>query len=120
MSGQDDLLLGTYTQSNSITVGSVGAAPQDIEAWKEPDVPNGNVQVMWDRVTIPAGVTFQHYEIQYRDVDSDAWTSLPNASLLTTMVSRRHFDNNTTYQFRVAMVTNTGRGAWGYSHNLSY
>ena len=120
VSGQDDRLLGTYSQSNSLTVGEVGAAPQDIEAWKEPDVPNGNVQVMWDRVTLPDGVTFQHYEIQYQDVDSGDWTSLPNASLLTTMVSRTYFNSNTIYQFRVAMVTNTGRGAWGYSHNLEY
>ena len=106
---------GTFTQSNSITVGPVGAAPQDVEAWKEP---NGNVQVMWDRVTIPAGVTFQHYEIQYRDVNSPDWSSSLTTSLLTRMISHGHFDNNTTYQFRVAMVTNTGRGAWGYSNNL--
>ena len=120
MSGQDDRLLGTYTQSNSLTVGEVGAAPQDIEAWKEPDVPNGNVQVMWDRVTIPAGVTFQYYQIQYRDVDSDDWASLPNSSQLTKMFSRGYFSSGTTYQFRVAMVTNTGIGAWGYSHNITY
>jgi hypothetical protein len=117
VSGQDDPLLGTFTQSNSITVGPVGAAPQDIEAWKEL---NGNVQVMWDRVTVPAGVTFQHYQIEYRDVNSDDWNSLPNASLLTKTFYHRYFNDNTTYQFRVAMVTNTGRGPWGYSHTLSY
>ena len=130
VSGQDDLLLGTYTQSNSLTVGPVAAAPQDFDVWKEA---NGDVRLMWDPITIPGGVTFQHFKSQYRVVlpnegdttaqdqdDTYDWNDLPNSDHYQLMIPKNGFVRGTMYKFRVAAVTNTGRGGWGVSQNFTY
>ena len=130
VSGQDDLLLGTYTQSNSLTVGPVAPAPQDFDVWKEA---NGDVRLMWDPITIPGGVTFHYFKSQYRLVfpnegdttaedqdDTFAWNDLPNSDHYQLMIPKNGFVRGSTYKFRVAAVTNTGRGGWGVSQNFTY
>ena len=40
--------------------------------WKE----GGNIHVLWDLVQMPAGVTFQYYQIQYREVGVGDWSTI--------------------------------------------
>ena len=63
---------GPFTQSGEVTVGSTPVAPARVGAWKE----GGNIHVLWDLVQMPAGVTFQYYQIQYREVGVGDWSTI--------------------------------------------
>ena len=99
---------GPYTQSGAVTVGSTPAAPARVGAWKE----GGNIHVQWDRVTMPAGVTFQYYQIQYREVNTGDWATIGTDLFNKDVFSGSNFTSGKTYEFRVAAVANTGVGAY--------
>ena len=71
---------------------------------------------------MPAGVTFQYFQIQYREVGTADWDdiaisnthskAIPNATLAFNGIT-----TGKTYQFRVAAVANTGTGAYGNADN---
>ena len=107
---------GPFTQSGEVTVGSTPAAPGRVGAWKE----GGNIQVLWDLVTMPAGVTFQYYQIQVREVGSNDWSDIGTDLFNTETFAGSNFVRGRTYQFRVAAVANTGVGAYGVSNNVTF
>ena len=107
---------GAFTQSGEVTVGSTPAAPARVTAWKE----GNNIQVLWDRVTMPAGVTFQYYQIQYREVGDGVWSDIAQDSFNSELLSGSNFTRSKTYQFRVAAVANTGVGTYKVSNNVAF
>lgn len=107
---------GPFTQSGAVTVGSTPAAPARVGAWKE----GSNIQVLWDLVTMPAGVTFQYYQIQVREVGSNDWSDIGTDLFNTETFAGSNFVRGRTYQFRVAAVANTGVGAYGVSNNVTF
>ena len=107
---------GPFSQSDEITVGSTPAAPARVTAWKE----GNNIQVLWDRVTMPAGVTFQYYQIQYREVGDGVWSDIAQDSFNSELLSGSNFTRGKTYQFRVAAVANTGVGTYKVSNNVAF
>ena len=107
---------GAYAQSGTVTVGSVAPAPARVSAWRE----GNNIQVLWDLVTMPAGVTFQYYQIQYREVGTSAWSNIATDTFNSELLSGSHFTRGKTYQFQVAAVANTGTGAYKVSNNVTY
>ena len=62
---------------------------------------------------MPAGVSFEYYQVEYRRVGTDTWTTLG-----TDEDIRATFPGlpSGTYQFRVAAVANTGIGAYRISN----
>jgi hypothetical protein len=114
--------MGPYSQSGEITVGSTPAAPQDIDASKYSGRTGKGIFVIWDPLAMPAGVTFQYFQIQYREVGTADWDdiaisithskAIPNATLALNGITA-----GKTYQFRVAAVANTGTGAYGNANN---
>ena len=107
---------GPYTQSGSVTVGSVAPAPARVNAWLD----GNNIQVLWDRVTMPAGVTFRYYQIQFREVGTTAWSDIAQDQFNSEVLSGSNFTRGKTYQFQVAAVANTGTGAYKISGNVTY
>jgi titin len=107
---------GVFTQSGEVTVGSTPAAPARVTAWKE----GNNIQVLWDRVTMPAGVTFQYYQIQYQEVGEGVWSDIAQDSFNNELLSGSNFTPGKTYQFRVAAVANTGAGTYKVSNNVAF
>lgn len=87
-----------------------------MSAWRE----GNNIQVLWDLVTMPAGVTFQYYQIQYREVGTSAWSNIATDTFNSELLSGSHFTRGKTYQFQVAAVANTGTGAYKVSNNVTY
>ncbi|MGI9447900.1 MAG: fibronectin type III domain-containing protein, partial [Pirellulales bacterium] len=107
---------GAYAQSGTVTFGSVAPAPARVSAWRD----GNNIQVLWDRVTMPAGVTFQYYQIQYREVGTSAWSNIATDTFNSELLSGSNFTRGKTYQFQVAAVANTGTGAYKVSNNVTY
>ncbi|MBT6460751.1 MAG: fibronectin type III domain-containing protein, partial [Planctomycetaceae bacterium] len=107
---------GAYAQSGTVTVGSVAPAPARVSAWRD----GNNIQVLWDLVTMPAGVTFQYYQIQYREVGTSAWSNIATDTFNSELLSGSNFTRGKTYQFQVAAVANTGTGAYKISNNVTY
>jgi len=106
-----------YTESGSVTVGSTPAAPARVTAWKQ----GSGIQVLWDPVSMPAGVTFEHYQIQFREVGTNEWsTPFVTDAFNTETLPRSNFARGRTYQFRVAAVANTGVGAYRISNSVRY
>ena len=100
-------------QSNQVTVGSTPAAPARVGAWKE----GGNIHVLWDLVTMPAGVTFQYYQIQYREANTGDWATIGTDLFNKDVFAGSNFTRGKTYEFRVAAVANTGVGAYRVNLN---
>ena len=102
---------GPFSQSNQITLGDTPAAPARVGAWQE----GNNIQVLWDLVTMPAGVTFEYYQIQYREVGVGDWATIGTDLFNTETLAGSNFTRGKTYQFRVAAVANTGVGDYRIS-----
>ena len=100
---------GAFSSIESVVVGPVPAAPPAVFAWKQ----SGQVHLLWDSVTMPAGVSLEYYQVEYRRVGTDSWTTLG-----TDTDIRATFPGlpSGTYQFRVAAVANTGIGAYRISN----
>ena len=69
---------------------------------------------------MPAGVTFQYYQIQVREVGSNDWSDIGTDLFNTETFAGSNFVRGRTYQFRVAAVANTGVGAYGVSNNVTF
>ena len=69
---------------------------------------------------MPAGVTFQYYQIQYREVGEDIWSDIAQDSFNSELLSGSNFTRGKTYQFRVAAVANTGVGTYKVSNNVAF
>ncbi|MGI9458823.1 MAG: fibronectin type III domain-containing protein, partial [Pirellulales bacterium] len=104
---------GPFTQSGEVTVGSTPVAPARLGAWKE----GGNIHVLWDLVQMPAGVTFQYYQIQYREVGVGDWSTIGTDLFNKDVFAGSNFTSGKTYEFRVAAVANTGVGAYRVNLN---
>ena len=104
---------GPFSQSGEITVGSTPAAPARVGAWKE----GGNIHVQWDLVEMPAGVTFQYYQIQYREVGVGDWETIGTDLFNKDVLAGSNFTSGKTYEFRVAAKANTGVGAYRVNLN---
>jgi len=104
---------GPFSQSGEITVGSTPAAPARVGAWKE----GGNIHVQWDLVQMPAGVTFQYYQIQYREVGVGDWETIGTDLFNKDVLAGSNFTSGKTYEFRVAAKANTGVGAYRVNLN---
>ncbi|MGI9448083.1 MAG: fibronectin type III domain-containing protein, partial [Pirellulales bacterium] len=104
---------GPFSQSDEVTVGSTPAAPARVGAWKE----GGSIHVLWDLVTMPAGVTFQYYQIQYREVGVGDWATIGTDLFNKDVFAGSNFTSGKTYEFRVAAVANTGVGAYRVNLN---
>ncbi len=100
---------GAFTQSGAVTVGSTPAAPPAVFAWRE----NGKAHLLWDAVTMPAGVSFMYYQIEGRLVGTDSWTTLGTDTDVRATIGGL---SSGTYEFRVAVVANTGIGAYRISN----
>ena len=108
---------GPFTQSGEVTVGSTPVAPARVGAWKE----GGNIHVLWDLVQMPAGVTFQYYQIQYREVGVGDWSTIGTDLFNKDVFAGSNFTSGKTYEFRVAAVANTGVGAYRVNlNNVTY
>ncbi|MDA9718555.1 fibronectin type III domain-containing protein [Planctomycetaceae bacterium] len=104
---------GPFTQSGEVTVGSTPVAPARLGAWKE----GGNIHVLWDLVQMPAGVTFQYYQIQYREAGVGDWSTIGTDLFNKDVFAGSNFTSGKTYEFRVAAVANTGVGAYRVNLN---
>jgi hypothetical protein len=113
VAAQTEFGTGPFTQSDEITVGSTPAASARVGAWKE----GGNIHVMWNLVEMPAGVTFLHYQIQYREVGVGDWATIGIDFFNKDVFAGSNFTSGKTYEFRVAAVANTGVGAYRVNTN---
>ena len=100
---------GAFSSIESVVVGPTPAAPPAVFAWKQ----SGQVHLLWDSVSMPADVSLEYYQVQYRRVGTDSW-----ATLGTDEDIRATFPGlpSGTYQFRVAAKANTGIGAYRISN----
>ena len=100
---------GAFSSIESVVVGPTPAAPPAVFAWKQ----SGQIHLLWDSVSMPAGVSLEYYQVQYRRVGTDSW-----ATLGTDEDIRATFPGlpSGTYQFRVAAKANTGIGAYRISN----
>jgi predicted phage tail protein len=99
---------GPFSSTESVVIGPTVSAPPAVFAWKQ----SGQIHLGWDRVAMPAGVSFEYYQIERRLVDTDSWIPLG-----TDTDNRATFAGlpSGTYQLRVAAVANTGLGAFTIS-----
>ena len=66
---------------------------------------------------MPAGVTFQYYQIQYREVGVGDWSTIGTDLFNKDVFAGSNFTRGKTYEFRVAAVANTGVGAYRVNLN---
>ena len=85
---------GPFTQSGEVT-GFDSVAPARVGAWKE----GGNIHVLWDLVQMPAGVTFQYYQIQYREVGVGDWSAIGTDLFNKDVFAGSNFTSGKTYEF---------------------
>ena len=110
--GKDDSDPLTLTV-NVTNVNEPPSAPTGLSASTNQDNPTTALDVTWTAPDTTGIPPISDYDVQYREVGSEAWSAHDFVSVATTTKTTiSNLDSNTTYQVQIRAKNDEGEGQW--------